>query len=181
MSGRGATSASKSRGRYSAKNGALRLTLANGSQSADHNGRDERNDTVEFLDQGVQRFTYALCPFAGGWADAGLNRRAEILNQPGFTVAETYHKGPLPRAYTGARPQGDEVVLECLKLSEDGAGYIVRLREPVGRAAHGTLHLPLLSADIPYRLSPFDMKTWFVSKDGGIVREVLITELPLET
>ena len=57
----------------------------------------------------------------------------------------------------------------------------MRLREPVGRAAHGTLHLPLLSADIPYRLSPFDMKTWFVSKDGGIVREVLITELPLET
>ena len=166
---------------YSAKNGALRLTLANGSQSADHNGRDERDDTVEFLDQGVQRFTYALCPFAGGWADAGLNRRAEILNQPGFTVAETYHKGPLPRAYTGARPQGDEVVLECLKLSEDGAGYIVRLREPAGRTAHGMLRLPLLSADIPYRLSPFDMKTWFVSKDGGIVREVLITELPLET
>lgn len=166
---------------YSAKNGALRLTLANGSQSADHYGGNERDDTVEFLDQGVQRFTYALCPFAGGWADAGLNRRAEILNQPGFTVAETYHKGPLPRAYTGVRPQGDEVALECLKLSEDGTGYIVRLREPVGRAAHGTLHLPLLSADIPYRLSPFDMKTWFVSKDGGIVREVLITELPLET
>ncbi len=163
---------------YSAKDGALRLTLANGSLSADHYGQSERDDTQEFLDQGVQRFTYALCPFTDSWTDAGLNRRAEILNQPGFSVAETYHEGALPRAYAGIRPQGDEAALECLKLSEDGTGYIVRLREPVGRTAHGTLHMPLLNADIPYHLSPFDMKTWFVSKDGGIVREVLITELP---
>ncbi len=52
-----------------------------------------------FIDQGVQRFRYAIYPHALGWEEAGTVRRAAEFNQPPVALIGTYHpEGALPQS-----------------------------------------------------------------------------------
>lgn len=165
---------------YSAQNGELRLTIANSSLFADHYGQARRDDTCRFMDQGEQRFRYALVPYAGPWQGAALHERAALLNRPLPAVEETYHAGPLPAVYEGVSIDTPAVGLTALKRAEDGKGFVARFAEQFGRQSCARAELPLLNRTLALRFSPFEMKTVYLPDDPGQPpEERLLTELPL--
>ena len=129
------------------------------------------------MDMGEQRFTYILVPYAGSWRDAGLNRRAAVLNRGLHAVAETYHEGPLDGEYSGLRMDCDHADVLALKPAEDGKGYILRLAENKGAAERVCIDLPLLNRKVETDFGAWEIKTLYLPKDEAeAVREVLITE-----
>lgn len=76
-------------------------------------------------DQEEHEFTYAIYPHAEGWRAAGTVDEAYRLNQP--LTAET---GTVDRdAYSLVSVDRDNVVLETVKMAEDGSGIVLRLYE----------------------------------------------------
>ena len=162
---------------YSAPDGELRLTVANTSIYADHYGQQQRDEFCHYMDIDEQRFTYVLVPYAGSWRDAGLNRRAAVLNRSLHAIAETYHEGPLGGEYSGMTMDCDHADVLALKPAEDGAGYILRLAENVGKAACVHIDLPLLGRKIETQLGAWEIKTMLLPEnEQEAVREVLLTE-----
>ena len=77
----------------------MRMTVLRSPIYAHHDPTvPEPDEPYSFIDQGIQRFSYALLPHAGGWAQAGTVRRAAELNCRPIALAETYHAGTLPAA-----------------------------------------------------------------------------------
>ena len=52
----------------------------------------------QYLDQGLQEFTYALVPHGGNLDEAGTVRLAEELNERPLAFPEHFHPGPFPPA-----------------------------------------------------------------------------------
>lgn len=76
-------------------------------------------------DQEEHYFTYALYPHAETWRNAGTVREACQLNQPALTV-----RGGVPGTKTSfAAVDKSNVMLETVKLAEDGNGVILRMYE----------------------------------------------------
>lgn len=162
---------------YSCQGDALRFTVANSSMYADHYGQQHRDDTAEYLDMGEQKFRYAVCPFAGSWTQASLNRRADLLNQNVVSIQETYHEGPLAQEYEGLSIDCPAVSLECLKRAEDGQGSVLRVRECTDKATEAHVHAPVLGRDLTIALAPLQQKTVYIPDDPALApREVLLTE-----
>ncbi|MDQ0456742.1 alpha-mannosidase [Rhizobium paknamense] len=122
------------------------------------------------VDEGLQRFTYALMPHAGPWYDGGVREEAEALNQP-LLVA------PVSGLAEGIRQpltvEGIPAGLSGLKPAEEGEGLILRLYEPAGRRGPLRIGLPegwshsgpltILeepSGAAPGELKPFEVKSW---------------------
>lgn len=163
---------------YSMDRGELRLTIANSSIFADHYGQDYRDDTCEFMDQGEQVFKCALVPFAGSWRQAGLNRRAALLNRPLPSVTETYHQGPLGGCFRGIRLENPAIALGAFKRSEQDAGWILRLNETVGCAQHTLVELPVLNRSFELDFAPFQIRTLYLPDESALpLREVQLTEM----
>jgi len=162
---------------YSAPDGELRLTVANSSIYADHYGQNDRDAECVYMDQGEIFFRYTVVPFAGSWKDAGLNRRAALLNQPLQHIVETYHEGPLGSEYCGMDVQADHVDVGAFKRAEDGQGYILRLSETVGRGVETKVDVKLLDRALDLKFGPFEIKTLYLPDDKEQpVREVMLTE-----
>lgn len=91
-------------------------------------------------DRGRHEFTYSIYPHAGSWSDAQVVRRGQELNQP-FVVRllPANQVGILPRAKGFFGIDGSGVIIDAVKLAEDGAGLIFRLYEANGRAENATL------------------------------------------
>lgn len=95
----------------------LGLSLLRGSISPDPDA-----------DRGYHCFTYSLLPYAGDWRAAGVVRRAYELNAPLQTVAAA----EAPRTSTGRgflSTPTEHIVVETVKVAEDGDGLIIRLYE----------------------------------------------------
>ncbi len=91
-------------------------------------------------DRGRHEFTYSLYPHAGSWSEAQVVRRGQELNQP--LVVRTLpvnQVGILPRAKGFFAVDGSGVILDAIKLAEDGEGLIFRLYEANGRAENATM------------------------------------------
>jgi len=163
---------------YSAAEGELRLTVSNTSLFADHYGQDYRDDTCEFMDMGVQRFSYALVPYNGSWQDAALHHRAAVFNQPLPFVVETYHEGPLKSEFTGIRIDNTALSAGAFKRSENGNGYILRIAEATGRSQKASVDFTLLNRSFDLAFAPFEIKTVLIPDDPSeAVREVPLTEI----
>jgi alpha-mannosidase len=94
-------------------------------------------------DQGMHRFTYALHPHQGGWADAETVRQGYGLNTPLVPIVTTSHAGRWPevRALVSVEPRN--VMVSAVKRAEDGGGgLVVRLYEWAGRDGSVRLRLP---------------------------------------
>ena len=76
-------------------------------------------------DQEEHVFTYAIYPHAEGWRAAGTVDEAYNLNQP--LVAET--NAADADAYSFASVDQANVVLETVKMAEDGNGIVLRMYE----------------------------------------------------
>ena len=148
----------------------MRMTVANSSLFADHYGQDHRDETCEFLDQGIQRFAYALLPHKGNW-NADTVRAAYELNTEETHVNETYHQGPLPRRYEGINLSAKNVVVTALKPAYGKNGYIVRMCEYEGRDTNCTVTLPAVGREFTASIPKFAVKTYFVpdAPDADIV------------
>lgn len=105
-------------------------------------GEDEV-DSVEFQDQGIQRFRYALLPHAGSWREAATVERAALLNQPAVAFWHTSHPGRLPRELSLLSVGTPGVVAVAAKPAEDARqDTILRLLETRGRATEALVMLP---------------------------------------
>jgi alpha-mannosidase len=122
-------------------------------------------------DEGTQRFTYALYPHPGGWAEGGVLAEAEDLNRPCLALAVKTAEWPVRREIVSIA--GLRVGLGALKAAEEGAGLILRVYEPAGARGDAELSLPpgwrvasevdLLERETgapEYSFSPFQVRTW---------------------
>ena len=111
---------------YSAFSNTLRLSLLRSPTSPDPHA-----------DQGAHRFAYALLPHLGGWREAGVVTEARRFNQP------------LVWARGGAAPQSwfsvddDNLILDTIKLAEDGGALVLRLYEAHGARGRASIRVGL--------------------------------------
>ena len=120
---------------------------------------------------------YALRPFGGSWRDQRPERRAALLNRPLPHVVETYHPGELPERMEGIRLSESGVMMEAIKRSEDGQGYILRLSERDGKAVSVKVCLSAMKRELECELEAFEIKTLYIPDQAGLqVKNVLITE-----
>lgn len=86
-------------------------------------------------DLGRHAFTYSLYPHSGDWTEAHTLRQAAELNALPPVVAAPANSAPagkLPASGSLIPFTGRHVVLDTVKLAEDGDGVIVRLYESAG-------------------------------------------------
>ncbi len=134
---------------------------------AHHNPAVPQPDTeYRFIDQGVQRFRYALYPHADGWEAAGTVRRAAELNAPLIAMVATGHPhGLLPLRAGFATTTPDTIVITALKEAEDGDALIVRAYESARTATRATIDLPGWGRTIEAAFGPAEIKTFRVPYD----------------
>lgn len=118
-----------------------------------------------YLDQGIQRFRYALLPHPGGWAEAETVKRAAELNGLPTVLATTFHEGPLPQKGSFVQVESPSVVVSALKWAEEGEALALRLYETSKNAAHAAVSLPLLNRSFEARFGPCEIKTFRVPLD----------------
>lgn len=87
--------------------------------------------------RGEHAFTYALYVFQTSLAQSDTVRQGYALNVP-----LTLESGRCPQATEGFRTQGTGVILETVKLPEDGRGVILRLYESQRMQEDAVLELP---------------------------------------
>ncbi len=162
-------------GKYSfcAKGNDLRMMIARSSIYADHFG--ERDDLVEYMDQGEQIFHYALAPYRQD-DPSPVVRMAAVLNRMPEGLIETHHGGELPPVYAGIKLSADNVLLTAWKAAEDGDGTVIRLVETAGKAAECTVELASYPQPFTVSLRPQQIRTLRLPKDGGKPMDVLLTE-----
>ncbi len=137
----------------------------------------EPGGDYEFMDQGVQRITYALVPHAGNWREGAAVRRAAQLNQPLIPLAETFHPGPLPLAAEFVAAEPANIVVTAVKQAEDGDDMILRCSETAGVATAATLRLAAWNRTVETTFSPFEIKTIRLPNDQSLpVREIDLIE-----
>lgn len=165
-------------GKYSfcAQGRELRFAAARGCAYLDHFGAPSRDGEMEFLDQGLQEFTYALRPFDGELVP--VVRAAELLNLPCKLYNETHHTGTLPPVYGGISVSADNILVETIKTAENGTGLVLRALECAGVPTRATLKLTAANAAFTGDWAPQEFKTLLVPTDGSPIREMLLTEEP---
>lgn len=137
------------------------LTVLRSPIYANHEPYEPREDLeYVYLDQGVQRFEYAIYPHRGSWETAHTVRRARTLNEKPFALFETYHAGPLPQKASLVQVDRENVLLAVLKGAEDGSGdWILRLVETAGNGCEARVCIEALGRDFTLSFSPFEIKT----------------------
>jgi alpha-mannosidase len=158
---------------FSMKDNVLRMVAVRTPAYADHYGiRDEQ---MEYTDQGVGEFQYALLPCPG--TVDGIVRAARLMNQPPEHIVETYHRGSLPPCDSGIQISHNCVIAEVFKRGEDGDGYILRLFEASGLGAEDVT-IQCVNRDVRLSFGPQEIKTVFLPDDDSkAIKECLITEL----
>jgi alpha-mannosidase len=152
---------------HDVRGGDIGITVARSPVYAWHDPRvlDDPQGRYEYIDQGRQDFRYRLLPHAGDWRAAGTVRVAAELNQPPFTLIESYHSGDLPGRMAFADDGGGDVVVTVVKAAEDGNGVVVRAYESAGRPSRARIELPLLDRSIEADFGLAEIKTFLVPRD----------------
>ncbi len=114
-------------------------------------------------DRGKHTFTYSLYPHKGGFDDADTVKEGLSLNTKLIAVLTDSHGGELPEEMSFFGVKSDSVIVDTVKLSEDGKGIILRLYESEGRPQSievklfrepKAVYLTNLIEDIEKKLSP---------------------------
>ncbi|MDE5756810.1 MAG: alpha-mannosidase [Clostridia bacterium] len=106
---------------YRAKNGLLSLNLLRSPKSPDPE-----------CDMGEHKFTYVFYPHEGKWSDSDVVKRGYALNNKLIVKEAT------PVIDNLFEIDGD-VILETVKVSEDGKGIVARIYERCGRDCKATV------------------------------------------
>ncbi|GAB1516521.1 alpha-mannosidase [Actinophytocola sp. KF-1] len=145
--------------------GDIGVTAARSPVYAWHEPKElDPDELYTFQDQGRQEFTLRLVPHGGDWRDASVVRLAAELNQPAFTLLESYHDGDLPTAGSFMSVSDGSVVPSVLKVAEDGPhALVVRAYETAGRACEATIEV--LGRPVTASFGPAEIKTFLVPRD----------------
>lgn len=121
---------------YDAHDNVLRLTVLRSPTSPDPNA-----------DQGQHRLVYSLYPHAGDWR-MGTVQQAYALNVPLGAAVTRPHPGLLPARFSLVEADRANVVVETVKVAEDGDELVIRLYECYNQRGKVTLRfgLPVVSA-----------------------------------
>ena len=126
----------------------------------------------------VHNFTYALYPHCGTWKQADTVKEAYNVNQPAYVVAG----GEEGKSYSFASVSHDNVILETVKQSEDGAGTVLRFYECQNARTKATVTVPAnftkayatnLLEQVEQELAVVDGKVTFTIKPFEIFTIVL--------
>lgn len=138
----------------------------------------------ETADRGRHVFTYALLPHAGGWREGRVPEEGHSLNTPLRATAAAERRGPLPDRFSFVSADAEDAIIDTVKRSEDGDGWIVRVYEgkgdrcnrvvltfgrPLARAAacnlveEGDEPVPFEGARLSFALRPFEIRTFRVA------------------
>ncbi|MCX6557139.1 MAG: glycosyl hydrolase-related protein [Candidatus Aminicenantes bacterium] len=90
-------------------------------------------------DRGRHEFTYSIYPHAGKWNESQVVHRGQELNQPLIARILEKHGGSLPLSYSFFGVESEGVILDAIKLAEDGSGLVFRLYEANGKAENAVL------------------------------------------
>lgn len=169
-----------SAGAGSCNGASLSLTALRSPSYATHDPHPFNPDEdLDFIDQGVQRFRYAIIPITSeGWPES-LARAGALLNAPLFTQLESAHASigvPLGRGYQGISVAPSSVIVTVVKRDYDGEGWALRLYETSGKEASVDLTLSPLELSWRGALAPHEVKTLLV-RNGAVV-ECSLLELP---
>lgn len=157
---------------FSMKGNTLRMMAARTPAYADHFG--ERDDDMEYTDQGISEFQYGILPGEQGFAQ--IVREARLLNQPPEQLVETYHRGPLGPEAAGIAISSPQVIAEVFKRSEEGDGYILRLFE-AGGAPADRVEITCQGRTFALAFAPQEIKTIFLPDNKSqAVEERMIIE-----
>jgi alpha-mannosidase len=135
-------------------------------------------------DRGQHQFTYALLPHAGGLKEGLVLEEAYALNVPLVVGKTKPHSGSLPPSTSFFQIDRPGVVIEAVKVAEDGDALILRLYEAEGARGRATLTtslpvhqawltdlletdikgLPLKKGRISLDLQPFEIITIKLSR-----------------
>jgi alpha-mannosidase len=122
-----------------------------------------------FIDQGIQRFSYAMLPHVGSWEKSGTVKRAAELNQRPIALMATFHPdGKLPQADSFIEVKPDNIVVTILKQAEDNDDLIVRVYETTKTETHATIRLPKLNHIIEAKFAPGEIKTFRLPRDPAV-------------
>lgn len=134
------------------------------------------DEQYSFIDQGIQRFSYAMLPHTGSWERAGTVRRAAELNERPFALFGTFRpEGTLPQADSFIEVTPDTVLVTVLKQAEDGDDLILRAYETTKSATQATITLPKLNRTIEAQFAPCEIRTFRIPLDEA--RPVVETDL----
>ncbi len=100
-------------------------------------------------DQGRHQFTYSLLPHAGDWRAAGVVRSAYELNAPLIALPQRQRPAPdAPVLRSFLSTTSAHIVVETVKVADDGDGLIVRLYEAHNQRGQASLRFgqPVASA-----------------------------------
>ncbi len=124
------------------------------------------NGAYDYLDQGRQEFRYRMVSHGGDWRQAGTVRLAAELNQPVFSLLESFHDGDLAQQASYAALDDGPVLVTVIKGDEDDHGdLIVRAYESSGRPAHASIDLPVVGRRVEADFGPAEIKTFRVPRD----------------
>ncbi|WP_163582799.1 alpha-mannosidase [Gracilibacillus saliphilus] len=141
----------------------------------------------ETADIQTHEFVYSLYPHTGDWRRANTVRKGHERNTKDPIVKAETHNGILESVHSFVEIKGESVVLDTIKLAENGTGLIVRLYESEGNETPIELNIKdnavyketnLLEksigtgADVGVvnkKLKPYELMTFHVTESGGKV------------
>lgn len=156
---------------YDCRENVMRLTLLRGPMDLDKTS-----------EQGEHAFTYALLPHAGDWRNETIQQAAE-LNAPVVSQwMEPSGHADQPPQQSLVRLNRKNVLVDAVKVAEDGDGYIIRLHESaacrgavtlsfvaevVGATEVDLLERPIRDHDVhgrrlTFEILPYEIKTFRV-------------------
>ncbi len=145
------------RAAYDAQDGEIRVTALRSPAFADHYG--VRDDFCEPMEQGEHRFELALTAETD---PSVLMKMAAELVCPPEQILGTYHTGEIPGNAVGVEAE-QGLMVDAIKRSEDGSGWIVRARETRGVAMNAKIRLTALNRTIEAAFGPWQVKTFLLT------------------
>jgi alpha-mannosidase len=154
----------------------LQVLVARSPIYADHGGIRNKDLEYDYLDQGLQTFTYAIKANHGALNKSQIIKRSMEINTVFETVAESYHGGALKQRAGYIHVDRPNIILTVLKRSEEDDGYILRGYETDGVETDVVVALLLWDKKITLKFAPFEIKTIKIC-DSGKIEETDLLEM----
>lgn len=152
--------ATDSKHSFDADGSKLSFTVLRSPIYADHFAGKNRDRFCEFMEQGIQRFSYTLFPYKG---EADAEKHASELQNPFVSIVDTFHRGPLAPSFEGMQVSAGNVIVTAIKQQFEGNGLILRCYEAEDRDTDCTIKL--FDTSFSFRIPHSGVKT-FLIKDG---------------
>ena len=106
-----------------------------------------------------------LYPHQGGHEADDLDRQAMLLNAPLYIQPEYAHAGDLEPVGSLVRVEGGSVMLDAMKLAEDGSGdVILHLHETAREETDAVLDMPLFNVKTELHFAPGQIRVLRLNK-----------------